>query len=67
MSHCGGEPKRATILLVIPSMDLVAVMSMERISDEGHWDVIQNSRLPSNEGPCLFAAQVARLRAANAQ
>ncbi len=56
-----GEPKRATILMVIPSMELVTVMSMERVSDDGQWDVIQNSRLPSNEGPRLFAAHVARL------
>jgi CubicO group peptidase (beta-lactamase class C family) len=56
-----GEPKRATVLMTIPSLDTVAVLSMERISDDGRWDVIQNSRLPSNEGPRLWAAEVVKL------
>lgn len=60
--HIGnGEPKRATTLLIIPSLDLVAVLSMERLSDGGKWDVIQNSRSPSNDGPKLWAAEVAKL------
>ncbi|MGH9325730.1 MAG: hypothetical protein ACRD2B_03445 [Terriglobia bacterium] len=57
-----GEPKRATCLLVIPSFDAVAVLSMSRLSDDGKWDVIKNGEGPSNDGPRLFAAQVARLR-----
>jgi CubicO group peptidase (beta-lactamase class C family) len=56
-----GNPKRATNLLLIPSLDTVAVLGMERVSDEGKWDPIQNSRLPGNEGPRRWAAEVARL------
>lgn len=62
--HIGnGSPKRATALLVIPSHDTVAVLSMERISDDGKWDVIQNSRLASNDGPRPWAVEVAKLHA----
>jgi hypothetical protein len=58
--HIGnGDPKRATCLLIVPSWDLVAVLSMTRLSDDGKWDVIQNSRLPSNEGPREFAKALA--------
>lgn len=60
-----GDPKRATDLLVIPSLDIVAVLSMERVSDEGKWDVIKDSRLPTNDGPRLWSAQVAKLRVSN--
>ncbi|MCI0722176.1 MAG: beta-lactamase family protein [Acidobacteria bacterium] len=60
--HIGnGSPQYATALLIIPSHNVVAVLSMRRISDEGKWDVIQNSRLPSNEGPRLWAREVAKL------
>jgi CubicO group peptidase (beta-lactamase class C family) len=59
-----GSPKRATCLLVIPSQDIVAVLGMERVSDEGKWDVIKNSRVPANDGPRLWAREVARLHAA---
>jgi CubicO group peptidase (beta-lactamase class C family) len=60
--HIGnGDPKRATTLLIIPSHDTVAVLSMERLSDDGQWDVIQNSRLPSNDGPRAWSREVARL------
>ena len=60
--HIGnGDPKRATALLIIPSHDTVAVLSMERLSDEGKWDVIQNSRLSSNEGMRPWAKAVAAL------
>lgn len=56
-----GMPKRASNLMIIPSLDIVAVLSMERISDDKKWDVIQNSRLPSNDGPKLWGAEVAKL------
>ena len=59
-----GSPRRATGLLIIPSQDTVAVLGMERVSDEGKWDVIQNSRVPANDGPRLWAREVARLHAA---
>ena len=60
--HIGnGSPDRATTLLIIPSYDMVAVLSMERLSDQKKWDVILNSRLPSNEGPRLWAAEIASL------
>ena len=63
--HIGnGDPKRATCLLIAPKLDLVAVLSMTRLSDEGKWDVIQNSRVPSNEGPRAWAAALADLRSA---
>lgn len=63
--HVGnGEPKRATCLLIIPSHDLVAVLGMDRVSDGGKWDVIRNSRLPANDGPRLWARDVARLHLA---
>jgi hypothetical protein len=48
-------------LLVLPSLDLVAVLGMERLSDDGRWDVIRNSRVPSNDGPREFSAQIVRL------
>jgi CubicO group peptidase (beta-lactamase class C family) len=49
--HIGnGDPQRATGLLIVPSWDMVAVLSMTRLSDQGKWDVIRNSRVPSNEG-----------------
>jgi CubicO group peptidase (beta-lactamase class C family) len=57
-----GNPKRATCLLVIPSVAIVAVLSMERLSDDGKWDVIRNSRIPSNEGPREWAREVVKLR-----
>jgi len=57
-----GEPKRATNLLVIPSLDIVAVLSMVRLSDDGKWDVIKNSRVPDNAGPRLWASEVVKLR-----
>lgn len=57
-----GEPKRATDLLVIPSLDIVAVLSMDRVSDDGKWDVIKDSRLPDSVGPRLWSAEVAKLR-----
>jgi hypothetical protein len=56
-----GDPKRATGLLIIPSLDLVAVLSMERLSDDKNWDVIQNSRVPSNEGMRQSSAEVVKL------
>jgi hypothetical protein len=59
-----GEPKRGTLLLIIPSQDVVAVLSMERLSDEKKWDVIQNARLPTNDGPRPWSAQVMELVAA---
>jgi hypothetical protein len=58
-----GDPKRATVLLVIPSRSTVAVLSMERLSDDGKWDVIQNSRVPSNEGPRWWSREVMKLDA----
>jgi hypothetical protein len=51
-------------LLILPGYDMVAVLSMERLSDQKKWDVILNSRLPSNEGPRLWAKQVAKLHVA---
>jgi CubicO group peptidase (beta-lactamase class C family) len=60
--HIGnGDPKRATALLVIPSHDTVAVLGMERLSDEGKWDVIQNSRTPTNDGMRPWARAVAAI------
>ena len=60
--HIGnGSPNRATGILIIPSSGIVAVLSMERLSDQKKWDVIQNSRLPGNEGPRLWAREVAKL------
>jgi hypothetical protein len=60
--HIGnGDPKRATCLLVIPDFDTVAVLGMTRLSDDRQWDVILNSRVPSNEGPRQWAAAVAAL------
>jgi len=53
-----GEPKRGTLLLVIPSLDTVAILSMERLSADGKWDVIKNARLKSNDGPRPWAIQV---------
>jgi hypothetical protein len=58
-----GQPKRATMLLIIPSTGVVAALSMERLSDDGKWDVIQNSRIPSNEGPRLWSQEIVKLRA----
>ncbi|MGH8245685.1 MAG: hypothetical protein ACREUU_04560 [Gammaproteobacteria bacterium] len=64
--HIGnGHPKRATGLLVIPSLDIVAVLSMERLSDDKKWDVIQNSRAPSNEGMRHWSMEVVNLHAPN--
>jgi CubicO group peptidase (beta-lactamase class C family) len=62
-----GEPKRATNLLVIPSLDIVAVLSMARISDDGKWDVIKNSRVPDNEGPRLWASEVVKLHVSSSR
>jgi hypothetical protein len=60
--HIGnGDPVRATLLLIAPAYDMVAVMSMKRLSDTGKWDVIQNSRLPSNEGPRAFSRALSTL------
>lgn len=60
--HIGnGSPKRATNLMIVPSLDMVAVLSMERISDEKQWDVIMNSRIPSNDGPRFWGAELAKL------
>jgi hypothetical protein len=56
-----GEPKRATMLLIIPSLDTVAVLSMERLSDDKRWDVILNSRVPSNEGPRRWSLEIPKL------
>ncbi|MEJ1971810.1 MAG: hypothetical protein WDM96_04750 [Lacunisphaera sp.] len=61
-----GEPKRATLLLIIPSQDVVAVLSMERLSDDKKWDVIQNARRPTNDGPRPWAEQVMQLVAPSA-
>lgn len=61
-----GEPKRATLLLVIPSLDTVAVLSMERLSDDKKWDVIRNARSPSNDGPRPWSEQVMQVVAAPA-
>ncbi|HEU5077604.1 MAG TPA: hypothetical protein VFT72_00230 [Opitutaceae bacterium] len=60
-----GEPKRATLLLVIPSVDVVAILSMERLSDDKKWDVILNARGRANDGPRPWSEQVMRLFARN--
>jgi len=62
-----GEPKRATNLLVIPSLDIVAVLSMMRVSDDGQWDAIRNWNVPDNVGPRLWAPEVAKLRVSNSR
>ncbi len=62
-----GQPKRASMLLVIPSLDTVAVLSMERQSDDGKWDVILNSRIPRNDGPRLWGHEIGRLWRADRQ
>jgi CubicO group peptidase (beta-lactamase class C family) len=60
--HIGnGDPKRATCLLIVPSWDLVAVLGMTRLSDDRKWDVILNSRVPSNDGPRAWASAVAAI------
>lgn len=60
--HIGnGHPKRATGLLIIPSLDLVAVLGMERLSDDNKWDVIQDSRGPGNEGMRRWSAEIVKL------
>jgi CubicO group peptidase (beta-lactamase class C family) len=56
-----GEPKRGTLLLVIPSLDVVAILSMERLSDDKKWDVIQNARGKTNDGPRPWSAEVVKL------
>jgi hypothetical protein len=56
-----GEHRRATVLLIVPSFDLVAVLSMERLSADGKWDVIQNAQRDSNDGPRRWAEQIAKL------
>jgi hypothetical protein len=56
-----GEPKRATLLLIIPSLDTIAVLSMEPLSDDKKWDVIQNARGATNDGPRPWAAEVVKL------
>jgi CubicO group peptidase (beta-lactamase class C family) len=56
-----GMPKRATVLMVIPSLNAVAVLAMERLSDDGKWDVIQNSRVPRNDGPRLWGTELVKL------
>jgi CubicO group peptidase (beta-lactamase class C family) len=61
--HIGnGHPKRATGLLIIPSLEIVAVLSMERLSDDGQWDVIQNSRAVSNDGMRQWSVEVVKLQ-----
>lgn len=62
-----GQPKRATMLLILPSFDAVAVLSMERISDDGRWDVILNSRSPQNDGPRQWSREVLRILQANSR
>jgi hypothetical protein len=63
--HIGnGSPSRATALLIVPGYDMIAVLSMERLSDQKRWDVIQNSRATSNEGPRLWSEEVAKLHVA---
>ena len=65
--HIGnGDPKRATALLIIPSMDIVAVHGMDRLSDDRQWDVIQNSRGAGNEGMRRWTTEVLKLHAADA-
>ena len=60
--HTGnGNPQWASILLVIPSQETVAVMSMRRISDLGQWDVISNARGVNPDGPRRFAKAVVDL------
>ena len=56
-----GEPKRGTLLLIVPSLDVVAVLSMERLSDDGKWDVIKNARGLTNDGPRPWSAEVMKL------
>jgi len=56
-----GEHRRATVLLMVPSFDLVAVLSMERISADGKWDVILNAQRDSNEGPRRWSEEIAKL------
>jgi hypothetical protein len=64
--HIGnGDPKRATGLLIIPSMDLVAVLGMDRLSDDKQWDVIQNSRGAGNEGMRRWATEIVKLQLSN--
>lgn len=36
---------------------------MVHLSDDGKWDVIRNSRVPSNEGPRLFTRALLELLA----
>ncbi|HVU24168.1 MAG TPA: hypothetical protein VHE13_08590 [Opitutus sp.] len=62
-----GEPKRGTLLLIIPSVDVVAVLSMERLSDDGKWDVIKNARGATNDGPRPWSAEVMKLVAPGAR
>jgi CubicO group peptidase (beta-lactamase class C family) len=60
--HIGnGDPKRATCLMIVPEFDMVAVLGMTRLSDDGQWDVILNSRVPSNEGPREWSKALAAL------
>lgn len=59
-----GEHRRATVLLVVPSFDLVAVLSMERLSADGKWDVIQNAQGATNDGPRRWSEQLAPLHVA---
>jgi hypothetical protein len=40
---------------------------MDRISDDGKWDVIKNSRVPDNEGPRLWASEVVKLHVASSR
>ena len=62
-----GEHRRATLLLIVPRFDLVAVLSMERISADGKWDVIQNAQSATNDGPRRWSEQLARLHLAAAR
>lgn len=57
-----GEPKRATTLMIMPGLRLVAVLSMTRRSDDGHWDVIKNGRVPRNDGPRRWSDQLMKLQ-----
>lgn len=59
-----GEPKRGTLLLMIPSLDVVAVLSMERLSADGKWDVIKNARAKTNDGPRPWSEAVMEMLSA---
>jgi CubicO group peptidase (beta-lactamase class C family) len=60
-AYGNGEHRRATLLLVIPSLDTVAVLSMERLSDDGKWDVIKNAQTQTVDGPRAWSSQIVAL------